>query len=54
MFVLLIALIGVVGLLVVPTIAARLYRVIENDGYGRPGSEAPRSHPRDTFDPRIA
>lgn len=38
----LVAVIGVVGLLVVPAIAAAFYRFVERDGYGvRPG---PRSH----------
>ena len=40
--VILVAVIGVVGLLVVPAIASAYYRFVEQDGYGvRPG---PRSH----------
>ena len=38
----LVAIIGVVGLLVVPAIASAFYRIVDQDGYGvRPG---PRSH----------
>jgi hypothetical protein len=48
----LVTVIGVVGLLVVPGLAAAFYRFLENDGYGRPRGETPRSHHRDLFDPR--
>lgn len=47
--VILVALIGVVGLVVIPAIAAAYYTFIERDGYGvRPG---PRSHHDDA--PRV-
>jgi len=40
--VILVAVIGVVGLLVIPAIASAFYRFVQRDGYGaRPG---PRSH----------
>jgi hypothetical protein len=44
--VILVAVIGVVGLLVVPAVASVFYRIVDQDGYGaRPG---PRSHHDDS------